>query len=127
MYAGRQHGYYLRSQNPLEQTVEVLRRFDLGSFSRRSAVVAAMLCWALKERVIGQLEPLQDLHNEFRVARFADKFTGIKDRTSQLQKRLEQIRANFLTIRELFRRLSGQAGLQLYYPQIYKNGICTLP
>jgi hypothetical protein len=30
-------------------------------------------------------------------------------------------------IRELFRRLSGEAGLQLYYPQIYKNGICTLP
>src|SRR5438270_7737817 len=31
MHASVRHGYYLRSQNPLEQTVEVLRRFDLFS------------------------------------------------------------------------------------------------
>src|SRR5438874_10351573 len=29
MHAEVRHGYYLRSQNPLEQTVEVLRRFNL--------------------------------------------------------------------------------------------------
>src|SRR5207253_2753143 len=29
MHAAVRHGYYLRSQNPLEQTIEVMRRFDL--------------------------------------------------------------------------------------------------
>ena len=31
MHASVRHGYYLRSQKPLEQTVETLRRFDLSS------------------------------------------------------------------------------------------------
>src|SRR2546423_3433871 len=31
MHAAVRDGYYLRSQNPLKQTIEVLRRFDLGS------------------------------------------------------------------------------------------------
>jgi len=46
------HGYYLRSQNPLEQTVEVLRRFELGSilspFSR--CLRFAMLYWSPPKR-----------------------------------------------------------------------------
>src|SRR5690349_6455771 len=49
MHGAVRHGYYLRSQNPLVQTLEVLRRFDLGStlnpFSR------CLRCNALLEPV----------------------------------------------------------------------------
>src|SRR5947199_2727654 len=61
MHAALRHGYYPRSQDPLEQTVEVLRRFRLASvmtpFSRclRSN---ALLEPAEKAKVLGRLEPL---------------------------------------------------------------------
>src|SRR5262249_13195578 len=70
MHAAVKHGYYLRSQNPLEQTIEVLRRFDLGSILspfRRCLRCNALLEPAEKEKVIGQLEPLTRIYyNEFR-------------------------------------------------------------
>jgi uncharacterized protein len=65
MHGAVRHGYYLRSQYPLDQTFEVLERFDLRSaitpFSR------CLRCNALlkpvpKERVIDQLEPLTKIH-----------------------------------------------------------------
>jgi len=99
MYAAVQHGCYLRSQDPLEQTVEVVRRFDLGSiflpFSR------CLRCNALletieKERVIGQLEPLTKIYyNEFRRCTGCGQVYWSGSHFTKLQKRLEQIRAHF--------------------------------
>lgn len=65
MYGAVRHGYYLRSQYPLEQTLEVLRRFDLHSaitpFSRCLRCNASLEP-VPKERVIDQLEPLTKIH-----------------------------------------------------------------
>src|SRR5213078_2984238 len=67
MHAVLRHGYYLRSQDPLEQTLEVLRRFDLQSvwapFSR------CLRCNATlepddKKKVLSQLKPLTKLYYE---------------------------------------------------------------
>src|SRR5713101_7609954 len=59
MHAAVRHGYYPRSQDPLEQTVEVLRRFRLASvltpFSR-CLRCNAPLEPAEKAKVLGQLE-----------------------------------------------------------------------
>jgi hypothetical protein len=98
MHAAVQHGYYLRSQNPLEQTVEVLRRFDLGSilspFSR-CLRCNALLEPAEKEKVIGQLEPLTKIYyNEFRRCSGCAQVYWSGSHFTKLQKRLEQIRAH---------------------------------
>ena len=99
MYAAVQHGYYLRSQNPLEQTVEVVRRFDLGSIF--SPFSRCLRCNALlepieKERVIGQLEPLTKIYyNEFRRCTGCRQVYWSGSHFTKLQKRLEQIRAHF--------------------------------
>ena len=98
MHAAVQHGYYLRSQNPLEQTIEVLRRFDLGSilspFSR-CLRCNALLQPAEKEKVIGQLEPLTKIYyNEFRRCTGCAQVYWSGSHFTKLQKRLEQIRAN---------------------------------
>jgi uncharacterized protein with PIN domain len=61
MHASVRHGYYLRSQRPLEQTVEVLRRFNLlptlAPFTR-CLHCNALLEQVEKSEVIDQLEPL---------------------------------------------------------------------
>jgi uncharacterized protein len=99
MYAAVKHGYYLRSQNPLEQTVEVVRRFDLGSIF--SPFSRCLRCNALlepieKERVIGHLEPLTKIYyNEFRRCTGCRQVYWSGSHLTKLQKRLEQIRANF--------------------------------
>ncbi len=65
MHGAVRHGYYLRSQYPLEQTVEVLRRFELlpaiNPFSR-CLRCNAFLEPVPKERVIDRLEPLTKIH-----------------------------------------------------------------
>jgi uncharacterized protein with PIN domain len=99
MHAAVQHGYYLRSQNPLEQTIEVLRRFDLGSilspFSR-CLRCNALLEPAEKEKVIGQLEPLTKIYyDDFRRCTGCAQVYWSGSHFTKLQKRLEQIRANF--------------------------------
>jgi uncharacterized protein with PIN domain len=98
MYAAVQHGYYLRSQNPLKQTIEVMRRFNLGSmlapFSR------CLRCNALlepteKEKVIAQLEPLTKIHyDDFRRCTGCAQVYWSGSHFTKLQKRLEEIRAN---------------------------------
>ena len=98
MHAAVQHGYYLRSQNPLEQTIEVLRRFDLGSivspFSR-CLRCNALLEPAEKEKVIGQLEPLTKIYyDEFRRCSGCGQVYWSGSHFTKLQKRLKQIRAN---------------------------------
>jgi len=67
MHASVRHGYYLRSQNPLEQTVEVLRRFDL--FSALTPFTRCLHCNAplkqvAKTEVLEQLEPLTKIYYE---------------------------------------------------------------
>ena len=99
MHAAVRHGYYLRSQNPLEQTVEVLRRFELGSIL--SPFSRCLRCNALlepieKEKVIGQLEPLTKIYyNEFRRCTGCRQVYWSGSHFTKLQKRLEQIRAHF--------------------------------
>ena len=67
MHASVRHGYYLRSQNPLEQTVEVLRRFDL--FSALTPFTRCLHCNAplkqvAKTEISEQLEPLTKIYYE---------------------------------------------------------------
>jgi uncharacterized protein with PIN domain len=97
MHAAVKHGYYLRSQNPLEQTVEVLRRFDLGSILspfNRCLRCNALLEPAEKEKVIGQLEPLTKIYyDEFRRCTGCSQVYWSGSHFAKLQKRLEQIRA----------------------------------
>jgi len=99
MHAAVQHGYYLRSQNPFEQTIEVLQRFDLGSiltpFSR-CLRCNALLEPAEKKEVIGQLEPLTKIYyHEFRRCTGCAQVYWSGSHFAKLQKRLGQIRANF--------------------------------
>jgi uncharacterized protein with PIN domain len=97
MHAAVKHGCYLRSQNPLEQTIEVLRRFDLGSilspFSR-CLRCNALLEHAEKENVIGQLEPLTKIYyDQFRRCTGCAQVYWSGSHFTKLQKRLEQIKA----------------------------------
>ncbi len=67
MHAGVRHGYYLRSQNPLEQTIEVLRRFAL--FSKLAPFSRCLHCNAplkpvAKAEVFERLEPLTRIYYE---------------------------------------------------------------
>lgn len=65
MHSAVRYGYYVRSQDPLEQTLEVLRRFDLRSaiapFSRCLRCNASLKSVA-KKSVIDRLEPLTKLY-----------------------------------------------------------------
>ena len=67
MHARVRHGYYLRSQEPLEQTIEVLRRFgllpDVKPFTR-CLLCNAPLKKVVKTEVIEQLEPLTKIYYE---------------------------------------------------------------
>ncbi len=97
MHAAVKHGYYLRSQNPLEQTIEVLRRFDLGSilspFSR-CLRCNALLEPAEKEKVIDHLEPLTKIYyDQFRRCTGCAQVYWSGSHFTKLQKRLEQIHA----------------------------------
>ena len=70
MHAIVQHGYSPRSQNPEEQTVEVLRRFDLRELITpftRCLRCNAPLEETAKGDIIDKLEPLTKIHyNQFR-------------------------------------------------------------
>jgi uncharacterized protein with PIN domain len=97
MHAIVRHGYYLRSQNPLEQTVEVVRRFDLehtlAPFTR------CILCNAALERVeksavIQQLEPLTKVYyQEFRRCTGCGQIYWAGSHFDKLQTRIKSIRA----------------------------------
>jgi uncharacterized protein len=97
MHAAVRHGYYLRSQNPLEQTVEVLRRFNLGStlapFSR-CLRCNALLQPAEKAEVFDQLEPLTRIYYEqFRRCRGCGQVYWSGSHFDKLRARVEEIRA----------------------------------
>jgi uncharacterized protein with PIN domain len=61
------HGYYLRSQDPIEQTLEVLRRFQLSS--ALAPFTRCLRCNTLvktveKAKIIHELEPLTKIYYE---------------------------------------------------------------
>ena len=102
MHAAVRHGHYLRSQNPLKQTVAVLRRFNLGStltpFSR-CLRCNALLQPAKKADVFDQLEPLTRIYYEqFQRCRGCRQVYWSGSHFEKLQKRIETIRS----------RLSGE-------------------
>jgi uncharacterized protein with PIN domain len=97
MHAAVRHGYYLRSQDPLEQTVEVLRRFDLGStlapFSR-CLRCNALLEPANKAEVFDQLEPLTRIYYEqFRRCGGCGQVYWSGSHFDKLRARVEEVRA----------------------------------
>jgi len=97
MHTAVRHGYYLRSQDPMEQTVEVLRRYNLAStlapFSRCLRCNAA-LEQARKAEVIAQLEPLTKLYYEqFRRCRGCGQVYWSGSHFDKLRARVEGVRA----------------------------------
>lgn len=67
MHAVVSQGYYLRSQDPIEQTLEVLRRFQLSS--SLAPFTRCLRCNALveaveKAEIVDQLEPLTKIYYE---------------------------------------------------------------
>jgi uncharacterized protein with PIN domain len=99
MHAAVRHGYYPRSQDPLEQTFEVLRRFRLAfvltPFSR-CLRCNAPLEPAEKAKVLGQLEPLTKIYyDQFRRCRGCGQVYWSGSHFGKLQKRIEMIRSRF--------------------------------
>jgi uncharacterized protein with PIN domain len=97
MHAAVRHGYYLRSQDPLKQTVEVLRRFNLGSalapFSR-CLRCNAVLEPAEKAEVFDQLEPLTRIYYEqFRRCGGCSQVYWSGSHFDKLRARIEEVRA----------------------------------
>jgi len=101
MHAALRHGYYLRSQNPLEQTIEVLRRFDLGAavmpFSRCLRCNAALQP-VRKSEVLDRLEPLTKIYYEqFRNCSGCGQVYWSGSHFAKLEKRIEAIRERLAT------------------------------
>src|SRR5205807_5822452 len=99
MHAAVRHGYYPRSRDPLEHTVEVLRRFGLASvltpFSR-CLRCNALLGPAEKAKVLGRLEPLTQIYyGQFRRCRGCGQVYWSGSHFEKLQKRIEIIRLRF--------------------------------
>src|SRR6266496_3543200 len=100
MHAVVQTGYCPRSQNADEQTIEVLRRFNL--FSSIAPFSRCLRCNAPlqkvdKAEIIEKLEPLTKIYYEqFRRCTGCDQIYWPGSHFSKLEKRLEQIRAQCL-------------------------------
>lgn len=97
MHSAVRHGYYVRSQNSLEQTVEMLRRFllapVLAPFSRCLRCNAALI-GADKGEIIGQLEPLTKIYyNQFRRCAGCGQVYWSGSHFGKLQKRIETIQS----------------------------------
>jgi uncharacterized protein with PIN domain len=98
MHAVVRTGYCPRSQNADEQTVEVIRRFDLlGSLAPFTRCVRcnAPLRTVSKTDIIERLEPLTKIYYEqFRRCAGCGQIYWPGSHFSKLQKRIEQIRLN---------------------------------
>jgi hypothetical protein len=98
MHAVVRTGYCPRSQNAEEQTIEVIRRFDLlGSIApfTRCLRCNAPLRKVSKAEIIERLEPLTKIYYEqFRRCTGCDQIYWAGSHFSKLQKRLEKIRAD---------------------------------
>jgi uncharacterized protein with PIN domain len=99
MHAIVRNGYYLRSQTPIDQTIEVLRRFQL--FAAIAPFTRCLRCNAPlqtveKDEVIEKLEPLTRIYyKEFRRCTGCGQIYWAGSHFSKLEKRLEEIRAQF--------------------------------
>jgi uncharacterized protein len=97
MHAIVQYGYWPRSQNADEQTIEVVRRFDLSEliapFTRCLRCNAPLEAVA-KADIIGKLEPLTKIYyNEFRRCPGCKQIYWSGSHFPKLQKRIEEIRS----------------------------------
>jgi uncharacterized protein len=97
MHSAVRHGYYLRSQNPFEQTTEVLRRFELGAEIRpfsRCLRCNAPLRPVAKQVVLQKLEPLTKMYYEqFRNCSGCDQIYWSGSHFDKLRDRVEKLRA----------------------------------
>jgi len=97
MHAIVQHGYYPRSQNPDEQTIEVIRRFELSELIApftRCLRCNAPLEQADKAELMDELEPLTKIYyDQFRRCPDCEHIYWPGSHFSKLQKRIEEIRA----------------------------------
>jgi len=100
MHAVVRHGYYLRSQKPLEQTVEVIRRFDLGSLFApftRCLRCNGPLQAVSKTQILERLEPLTKIYYEqFRRCAQCGQIYWAGSHFARLEKRLNKIRSQCL-------------------------------
>jgi uncharacterized protein len=94
------HGYYLRSQLPLEQTIEVVQRFDL--FRSMHPFSRCLRCNALlqnveKNAVIDRLEPLTKIYyHDFRRCAGCNQVYWAGSHVVKLQRRIDEIRRRFV-------------------------------
>ena len=90
-----QHGYYPRSQNTIEQTIEVVRRFDLSKLVApftRCLRCNALLEEATKADVIEKLERLTKIYyNQFRHCPVCKQIYWPGSHFPKLKKRIEEI------------------------------------
>ena len=97
MHAIVEHGYYPRSQNPDEQTIEVISRFDLAELIApftRCLRCNGPLEVAAKADIIEKLEPLTKIHyDEFRRCPDCKQIYWSGSHFPKLQKRIEEIRS----------------------------------
>jgi uncharacterized protein with PIN domain len=97
MHAIVQHGYCPRSQNADEQTIEVVRRFNLSELIApftRCLRCNQPLEEAAKADIIDKLEPLTKIHyNQFRRCPGCKQIYWSGSHFPKLQKRIEEIRS----------------------------------
>jgi uncharacterized protein len=88
-------GYFPRSQNPMEQTVEVIRRFGLNRALApfvRCLRCNGLLATVSKEAVIDQLEPLTRLYyDDFKMCPQCGQSYWRGSHVAKLEKRVEAI------------------------------------
>ena len=96
MHAIVQHGYCPRSQNANEQTIEVVRRFDLSELIApftRCLRCNAPLQQTAKADIINKLEPLTKIYyDQFRRCPGCNRIYWSGSHFLKLQKRIEEIR-----------------------------------
>jgi uncharacterized protein with PIN domain len=95
MHRAVRTGYFPRSQNPMEQTVEVIRRFDLAqAFApfARCLRCNGLLAAVSKEAVTDQLKPLTRLYyNDFQKCSQCGQSYWRGSHVTKLEKRVEAI------------------------------------
>lgn len=96
MHGAVRHGYFLRSQDPLEQTIEVIRRFRLaGAIDpfTRCLRCNSPLEKVEKDAVVQELEPLtRTYYEDFRRCTGCGQVYWAGSHFSKLERRLEEIR-----------------------------------
>jgi uncharacterized protein with PIN domain len=97
MHAAVREGYYLRSQDPEEQTREVLVRFNLRD--RTAPFTCCLRCngplaAVRKAEIVAQLEPLTKIYYEtFRRCRECGQLYWSGSHFEKLQRRVAQLLA----------------------------------